>query len=566
MKKLILLSGIVILFFLTGISQNKNIGIGTVAPDQSALLELKASDKGILIPRTDTLTVNNAPGTPATGLLIYQSTDSLFYFFDGLIWKGIASGEGSQGPTGDPGPIGITGPTGPGTGTTGPTGADGITGPTGADGVTGPTGAGAAGPAGPTGSIGITGPTGPAGITGPTGAGVAGPTGQTGSTGPTGITGPTGAGITGPTGAQGITGPTGTGGGTLDNAYDFGGPGVGRIITADANAVQIDIPVASSTGLRLNINGNSAIGLDADLNNSGVAIRARSFLASNTFSTIQAETNSTASNAAAVVGVSTGTASGIAGQVSATAGAFAAVLGSNLKTTGGVGISGIGFNGVAGETNYRDGFGVWGQNNDAIGPLTSNSVGVIGTGYVGVWGQSSDPANGAGLYSNDNFIAAGTKSFQIDHPLDPENKYLKHFSIESSEVLNIYRGNAVLDNNGEAEIILPSYFSSININFSYHLTPIAESAPDLYVKEEAKGNKFSIAGGKPGMKISWTLYAERNDLFLQKYPQAKNTELLKRDADRGKYMRPELYNQQATKGIFYRKPLEQNRLPMGLVK
>ena len=50
-----------------------NVGIGTISPDPSALLEIQALDKGLLIPRTDTLSITN----PATGLLIYTVTDSL---------------------------------------------------------------------------------------------------------------------------------------------------------------------------------------------------------------------------------------------------------------------------------------------------------------------------------------------------------------------------------------------------------------------------------------------------------------------------------------------------------
>ena len=198
-----------------------NVGIGTNAPDASAILDLTAADMGILIPRTDTTLVTG----PATGLLIYQVTDDNFYYFNGFLWLPLGIGSvGPTGPTGLTGTTGLTGPTGAGiqgptgptgdtgltgtTGLTGPTGAgiQGPTGPTGDTGLTGPTGAGVQGPTGPTGDTGIAGPT---GLTGPTGAGIQGPTGATGPTGDTGLTGPTGAGIQGPTGATGPTGDTG---------------------------------------------------------------------------------------------------------------------------------------------------------------------------------------------------------------------------------------------------------------------------------------------------------------------------------------------------------------------
>lgn len=79
----------------TNIFAQDNVGIGTITPDPSALLEIQALDKGLLIPRTDTLSITN----PATGLLIYTPTDSTFWYFDGIYWR-----EGI-GPQGDPGPL-----------------------------------------------------------------------------------------------------------------------------------------------------------------------------------------------------------------------------------------------------------------------------------------------------------------------------------------------------------------------------------------------------------------------------------------------------------------------------
>jgi hypothetical protein len=211
-------------------SQN-NVGVGTSTPDPTAILELKSTDKGVLVPRTDTNTVNIAslPGVPATGLLIYQNSNNTFYYFDGLIWRPMGSStQGPTGPTGPAGTQGLSGPTGPQgtpgvTGPQGPSGADGTTGPQGLPGPTGPQGipgvtgpSGADGTTGPQGLQGITGATGPQGPTG-TGVGILGPTGPTGPTGVDGVTGPQGiqgttgaVGPTGPQGTQGITGPTGS--------------------------------------------------------------------------------------------------------------------------------------------------------------------------------------------------------------------------------------------------------------------------------------------------------------------------------------------------------------------
>lgn len=56
-----------------------NVGIGTAAPDPSALLELRANDKGFLItrmsqPERDLITL------PATGLMIYNTTRAVFQY------------------------------------------------------------------------------------------------------------------------------------------------------------------------------------------------------------------------------------------------------------------------------------------------------------------------------------------------------------------------------------------------------------------------------------------------------------------------------------------------------
>jgi hypothetical protein len=217
---------IILLSIIIGnIYGQQNVGIGTLTPHPSAILELESTDKGFLIVRTDT----NAVNSPANGLLIYQNTDNTFYYFDGTKWKPLFSGAFVTGPTGPTGSAGVNGPQGP-TGANGATGPQGNQGPTGPQGVTGTAGANGAtgaqgiqGPTGPTGSNGAQGPTGPQGVQGPAGAdgatgaqgiqGPTGPAGANGATGAQGIQGPTGpAGADGATGAQGIQGPTGPAG------------------------------------------------------------------------------------------------------------------------------------------------------------------------------------------------------------------------------------------------------------------------------------------------------------------------------------------------------------------
>ena len=144
--------------------------------------------------------------------------------------------------------------------------------------------------------------------------------------------------------------------------------------------------------------------------------------------------------------------------------------------------------------------------------------------------------------------ATGTKNFRIDHPLDPANKYLTHAAIESSEVLNLYSGNATLDDSGAAVVQLPDWFEAINKDFRYQLTPIGAPGRDLYVAEEISGGHFKIAGGKAGGKVSWQVTGVRNDAWEKTYPMVVEAD---KGADRGHYLTPELYGQPASARIGY---------------
>lgn len=192
MKKVLLLAFVALAVFVfsnRAFSQGSNVGIGTTNPDNSALLDLSANNKGLLVPRLNTAQMNGI-SNPANGLLIYNIDSSCFCYYRANPFNSWASLCGGGGGSGSQGPTGPTGAQGP----QGPQGDAGPQGPQGANGLPGPTG--------PAGNDGATGPTGPAGADGATG-----PAGADGATGPAGADGATGA--TGPTGTTGATGPTG---------------------------------------------------------------------------------------------------------------------------------------------------------------------------------------------------------------------------------------------------------------------------------------------------------------------------------------------------------------------
>ena len=153
------------------------------------------------------------------------------------------------------------------------------------------------------------------------------------------------------------------------------------------------------------------------------------------------------------------------------------------------------------------------------------------------------------MHVTGDLSASGTKPFKIDHPLDPTQRYLYHYSIESSEVLNQYSGNVILDNNGKAWVDLPEWFSLINKDFRYQLTPIDAPAPDLYIAQRIQGTRFQIAGGTAGLEVSWQITALRNDPYIQRYGAPVDVE--KPAEEQGTYLFPELFGQPMEMGVFY---------------
>lgn len=133
----------------------------------------------------------------------------------------------------------------------------------------------------------------------------------------------------------------------------------------------------------------------------------------------------------------------------------------------------------------------------------NNSMVVRGTLYMD---------GGTGLLYRSTVGTGGwtAKAFTMDHPLDPENKVLRHFCVEGPEVLNIYEGRTQLVN-GEAVVALPDYYAAINRVGAevYSLTPIGAPAA-LYIKQEVQDNRFVISGDRD-VKLSWTLHVPRND-------------------------------------------------------
>lgn len=86
MKKLRLLSITILLFASSNI--NAQMGIGTLVPDESAMLDLTSTNKGMLVPRISSVDRNGIID-PAEGLLIYNTTNKGFNYFQSG-WKDLS--------------------------------------------------------------------------------------------------------------------------------------------------------------------------------------------------------------------------------------------------------------------------------------------------------------------------------------------------------------------------------------------------------------------------------------------------------------------------------------------
>lgn len=194
---------------------------------------------------------------------------------------------------------------------------------------------------------------------------------------------------------------------TLDKAYDQGGAGVGRAITADNGAVQITTGGTTASALYLAssvANGNT---LDVVQNNVGTSIRAQNNMTGNNqYSTIQGVTYSSNALTAGVLGINKGLGYGVIGQIASTDTGIGGVYGANLRTNGGYGVYGVGGLGVRGLSSTTSGQGVAGFyngtgagtggffngiDNNAINAIfalnrTNTRTGVIANGnYLGVY-------------------------------------------------------------------------------------------------------------------------------------------------------------------------------------
>jgi hypothetical protein len=236
-------------------------------------------------------------------------------------------------------------------------------------------------------------------------------------------------------------------------------------------------------------------------------------------------------------------------------------LGGNGAGTspGGVGV--VGFGGLASSSSGGTGGsligGVSTAGNGGDGLFAVGALGV-GMGKKGGRGIIAIPGGGAGgataglagEFLGDVEISGnlskGGGSFKIDHPLDPENKYLYHSFVESPDMMNIYNGNVTTDQNGDAVVELPDWFEALNKGFRYQLTVIGTFAQAI-VSEKVKGNHFAIKTTAPNVEVSWQVTGIRRDAYAEKHRIP--VEEAKAERERGYYLHPDAFNQPEERNV-----------------
>ena len=116
-------------------------------------------------------------------------------------------------------------------------------------------------------------------------------------------------------------------------------------------------------------------------------------------------------------------------------------------------------------------------------------------------------------------------------------------------LMNIYNGNVILDERGEAWVEMPDWFETLNRDFRYQLSSIGVPAPGLHISREVENNRFKLAGGSPGMGVSWQLTGIRRD------PRAEAhripVEVTKPPSEQGRHLAPELSGKPEELGVAY---------------
>jgi hypothetical protein len=113
-------------------------------------------------------------------------------------------------------------------------------------------------------------------------------------------------------------------------------------------------------------------------------------------------------------------------------------------------------------------------------------------------------------------------------------------------MMNVSNGNVTLDREGAATVELPAWFEALNRDCRYQLTALGAPGPGLHVAQEVQGNRFRIAGGRAGLKVSWQVTGIRRDPFSEAHRTPVEED--KPQDQRGTYLHPEAWGRRNASG------------------
>ncbi|MBN3035920.1 MAG: hypothetical protein JW861_10070 [Bacteroidales bacterium] len=196
---------------------------------------------------------------------------------------------------------------------------------------------------------------------------------------------------------------------------------------------------------------------------------------------------------------------------------------------------------------------------------SGNAVYATGTNNIGVYASS---VSGKGIFAQSSYdyagwfsgnvhvtgtLSKGGGSFVIDHPLDPENRLLRHNFVESPENLLIYRGKVKLNSAGEAVVVMPDYFAALTdeAGASIHTTPVGK--PFLTGCEWQSGYVSFIVYGEPGRDVYWEVLADRDDPVIRELGRPVEEEKGNGNTlcEKGELLYPEAFGYPASAGRDY---------------
>ncbi|QSB29113.1 hypothetical protein [Flavobacterium sp. CLA17] len=86
---------LLLFFFFLTLSGNAQVGIGTVTPNASSVLDISSTTQGMLAPRMTTAQRIAIPA-PADGLLVYDTNLKSFYYYSTTVWAALNSSQTSR--------------------------------------------------------------------------------------------------------------------------------------------------------------------------------------------------------------------------------------------------------------------------------------------------------------------------------------------------------------------------------------------------------------------------------------------------------------------------------------